>query len=138
MDQEQKKKSVTINPLSTYRSFKKDSCQEKKLLLKRESGESSVRVERRSGEATSGGLEQQRAAEGSGSGEVRQEQRRAAVERLGRRHRVEERDRTEKREIGEERCRGRERSMGKFTAGRVHDLKKVSRSWSRENRGKKK
>jgi len=29
MDQEQKKKSVTINPLSTYQSFKKDSCQEK-------------------------------------------------------------------------------------------------------------
>jgi len=28
MDQEQKK-PVTINPLSTYQSFKKDSCQEK-------------------------------------------------------------------------------------------------------------
>jgi hypothetical protein len=109
------------------------------LLPERESGESSVGVERRSGAAANGELEQQRAAEGSGGGEGRQEQRRAAVERLRRWHRVEERDRTEKREIGgREMWWERERSMRKFMAARVHDLEKVSGSWSGENGGKKK
>ena len=32
----------------------------------------------------------------------------------------------------------RECSMGKFAAGRVHDLEKVSGSWSGDNGGKKK
>jgi len=35
IDQEQKK-PVTINPLSTYQSFKKDSCQEKIAARERE------------------------------------------------------------------------------------------------------
>jgi hypothetical protein len=61
------------------------------------------------------------------------------VERLRRWHRVEERDRTEKREIGgREMWWERERSMRKFMAARVHDLEKVSGSWSGENGGKKK
>ena len=86
MDQEQKK-PVTINPLSTYQSFKKDSCQEKNAARERER-----REQRQSGAAKWRSDERRTGAAASGGGVRRRGSvARAAAERLGRRHRVEER-----------------------------------------------